>query len=139
MTSRKPLVVTTAARGRRRVIRALVATVVPCENNATFERSIPALETPLMIPSIGSRVDDVFSMRMRPVASSMIQMSVKVPPTSTATRRFCTIRLPFERPLAALTLGRARGHARIQDPGAADVPFDQRIQEMSEGSYAVRG
>jgi hypothetical protein len=47
ITSRKPLVVTIAAGGSRRVIRALVATVVPCEKSerrlarSTFAAAIP--------------------------------------------------------------------------------------------------
>ena len=48
---------TIAARGSRRVISALVATVVPWENSATSLRSTPALASPAMMPSIGSGDD----------------------------------------------------------------------------------
>ena len=47
ITSRKPCVHTMAVRGRRRVIRAFVATVVPCENRTTLERSTPPVLEPL--------------------------------------------------------------------------------------------
>jgi len=56
-------------------------------------------------------------------------MSVKVPPTSTATRRFCTTRLPFEHAFAMLDVG--RDCSRIYDPVAANGPFDQQISEVS--------
>ena len=76
-----------AAGGRFRVIRAFVATVVPCEKTTTSPRSIPASETPSTTASIGSDVDGTFRTSMLPSASSRMQMSVNVPPTSTATRR----------------------------------------------------
>ena len=54
MTSRKPCVVTIAAGGRRRVISAFVATVVPWEKSATSPRSMPRLaRRRAMTPSIG--------------------------------------------------------------------------------------
>ena len=47
-------VVTIAAASNRRVISALVATVVPWENSETSESSMPAASTPAITPSIGS-------------------------------------------------------------------------------------
>ena len=95
MMSRKPLVATIAADGRLRVISAFVATVVPCENSTTSRRSTPAASrTPEMIASIGSLgVDGTLAISIAPVSSFITQMSVKVPPTSTATRSFATLAL----------------------------------------------
>src|SRR5581483_12217809 len=86
ITSRKPRVVTIAAAGRLRVISALVATVVPCENRTTSRRSTSAPTTPATTASIGSAVDGILPTRTSPAASSRTQTSVNVPPTSTATR-----------------------------------------------------
>src|SRR5699024_4846625 len=92
MTSRNPLVVTSAALGNLRVMSAFVATVVPCEKSSTSERSMFARLTPLMTAVIGlSGVDGTFVTRMDWVDSSKMQMSVNVPPTSTATRRLATV------------------------------------------------
>ena len=85
MTSRKCRVVTIAAGGKRRVISAFVATVVPCENRRTSARSMPASSTPASTPSSGSDVDGTLATRMSPLSSSSTQTSVNVPPTSTAT------------------------------------------------------
>ena len=85
MTSRKCRVVTMAAGGKRRVISAFVATVVPCENSGTSDRSIPASSTPASTPSSGSEVDGTLATRISSLSSSSTQTSVNVPPTSTAT------------------------------------------------------
>ena len=94
ITSRKPLVVTIAARGKVRVISAFVATVEPCEKTLTSRRSTSAaVRTPSITASIGSAgVDGTFATDIAPVSSSSTQMSVNVPPTSTATRRRLTAR-----------------------------------------------
>ena len=52
---------TIAAFGRRRVISAFVATVVPWQNSAVRERSMPACSTPAITPSIGSSVEATFA------------------------------------------------------------------------------
>jgi len=80
-----------AAAGNRRVISALVATVVPCENSVTSARSTSAAPTPSMTPCIGSRgVLGTFATRTAALSSSSTNTSVKVPPTSTATRSLGT-------------------------------------------------
>ena len=86
ITSRKFRVVTIAAAGRLRVISAFVATVVPCEKTTTSRRSTPASTTPVTTASMGSVVDGTFPTSIVPPSSSRMQMSVNVPPTSTATR-----------------------------------------------------
>ena len=79
--------VTIAAVGNRRVISALVATVVPCENSDTSARSTVGRADPAHHASIGSwGVDGTLVTRIAEVSSSKMQTSVKVPPTSTATR-----------------------------------------------------
>ena len=85
ITSRKPFVVTMAAGGKRRVSSALVATVVPCENSATPSRSTSASRTPASTPSMGSEVVGTLATRSSPLSLPSTQMSVNVPPTSTAT------------------------------------------------------
>ena len=107
MTSRKSRVVTIAAGGKRRVISALVATVVPCENSRTSARSMPASSTPASTPSSGSEVDGTLATRMSPLSSSSTQTSVNVPPTSTATLVTCvSLR---SRPVAVALPRGARG------------------------------
>ena len=86
-TSRKPFVHTMAAFGSRRVISALVATVVPWQNRAVCARSIPASPTPVITPSIGSAVEATLATSSSPLAWSRTHTSVNVPPTSTATTR----------------------------------------------------
>ncbi len=55
ITSRKPVVVTIAARGKVRVIRAFVATVEPCEKTVTSRRSTSAARA----HAVDHRVDRV--------------------------------------------------------------------------------
>ncbi len=91
MTSRNPSVQIIAAGGSRRVISALVATVVPWEKSVTSLRSILASCSPRIAPMRGSSgVDAVLATLSAPESSSRTQMSVNVPPISTATLRFVT-------------------------------------------------
>ena len=108
-----------AVRGSLRVIRALVATVVPWENMVTFLKSTFARSTPDRIPSIGSAVEDVFSIRILPEPSSRMQMSVKVPPTSTATLNFSILFFTLKKLLRA----RTRVRVQIRSIGAEEQVF----------------
>ena len=91
MTSRYPSVQIMAAGGSRRVMSALVATVVPWEKSVTSLRSIFASSSPRIAPIRGSSgVDAVLATLSAPVSSSRMQISVNVPPISTATLSFVT-------------------------------------------------
>ena len=80
-----------AAGGSRRVISALVATVVPWEKRVTSLSETSASSRPRIAPIKGSSgVDAVFATLRAPESSSRMQMSVNVPPISTATLRFVT-------------------------------------------------
>ena len=94
ITSRKPRVVTIAAGGKRRVISALVATVVPCENNARRRgRRRPPTRPPSRPPSGRGARWAPWPRARPPLSSSSTHTSVNVPPTSTATRILDTLAL----------------------------------------------
>ena len=80
MTSRKPRVVTIAARGRRRVISALVATVVPWRTERPRQIHAGLLD-PFSTPSIGSAVDGTLATSSSTGSGSSRHTSVNVPPT----------------------------------------------------------
>ena len=129
ITSRKPVVVTIAARGKLRVISAFVATVEPCEKTVTSRRStLAAPRTPSITASIGSAgVDGTFATEMAPVSSSSTQMSVNVPPTSQATRKRVTI-ASWEQACCATTARRSRA------AGPAPCPWLKPRCRSSVGS-----
>jgi hypothetical protein len=66
ITSLKPLVVTIAARGNSRVIRAFVATAVPWENRLISPSATSISPMPSKTASIGSLVDETFATRVAP-------------------------------------------------------------------------
>src|SRR5581483_9566789 len=136
ITSRKCRGVTIAAGGRFRVISAFVATVVPWEKTTTSRRSIPASVTPSTTASIGSAVEGTLRTSMLPSPSSRMQMSVNVPPTSTATRRF-----GMERSLTGCRLridGLPRHHALASVRGHGDRPPRGVRHHPGRGRLALR-
>src|SRR4051794_1438371 len=118
-----PLVVTIAGGGSRRVIRALVATVVPCESSVVSARSTRAAAMPSRIARIGSSGVEATLATVTPaVSSSSTSTSVNVPPTSTATRSRAT----GSRAVVDDGDGLARLHAVL----ALDQELDQRAGDL---------
>ena len=66
ITSLKPFVVTIAARGKLRVIRAFVATVVPWENRLISPKARSISPMPSNTASMGSLVEETFATRVAP-------------------------------------------------------------------------
>src|SRR5699024_7650173 len=87
-----------AALGKFRVMRAFVATVVPCEKSETSARLTFPRSTPFITATIGSYgVEGTLVTRTLFASSSNIQTSVNVPPTSTATRSCAIANLQEEK------------------------------------------
>jgi hypothetical protein len=108
MTSLKPSVVTIAARANRRVMSALVATVVPWEKSPTSAGETPTATIPSKTASMGSRVEETFPTRVPPPSSSKTQMSVNVPPISTARCSNVVSLTPLRHAATAYTNARPR-------------------------------
>ncbi len=78
---------TTAVRAPLRVSRAFNPRVVPCVNSAISETDVLAFPKPSSTPRAGSAgVVGTLSKRSSPVTLSSSTTSVKVPPTSIASR-----------------------------------------------------
>src|ERR1700730_5184322 len=84
--SRKPSVISRAVFAPLRSSSALMAIVDPCRNSSASEKRAPAFSTPSEMPSTRwAGVLRVLQSISRPVLSSKLATSVKVPPISAAS------------------------------------------------------